>query len=335
MIVVFYNGGNLLICSSRAFAPRSFSLRYQSVSYPRRVRFHLPGTSSSVDETVVVSAECDEESKQERKISEEDARRRKVKISIEDSTKSDKTKSTRDAFFDGEEVATRVRDLNEKQLASAARTAFNDPTKWVGRIMHPWADYPVCCPEYWDKGTQFKDDSTLSLYDKSQRTSEDQNTMANLSFESTSSSNLNDVSSVTPILPPFPTSSQVDEEDDLETEDTRDEKEMSHDRSRPPVLGIRSPFMDDDGASIVEEVERHKSPELALMDYFDSGHHKPQVLTWRRKPHAIDLFSNRTKPETHIEKRKAALDDEFDVESYYSEAGLGPDGDYSKRLFEI
>ena len=307
------------------------------------MRFQLPGSSSSIDHAVIESAERGEGALvQGRDEIGEEPLSKRVKITVRDQSYNSKP--------DAEYLPPETRTIEEKGITIPAKLAqnTNDPEAWVNRIMHPWLNNTICCPEMWNDCTGTNGGQRKS----GEGFSQDQATMATGSFDSTGSSKANDASSVTPIMPPFPTStyeSQYDgDNDDDDEEEAEEEGQNDHDgelgirsvdETGPAVLGIvdRNKVAQDEGVVILEETSERKRVRQSPASvhsrppprdtWFDGDDHvalppqKPVKSSWRKRawipPEAID---------------PSPLDEEFDIESY-------PDYEYKprspRRLVEI
>ena len=280
------------------------------------MRFHLPGSSSSVDRAAVPSAEQDEDSvTRSRPI--RSALSKKVKISVE----GDLNRGITDTV-DTPPIVNKKLQKTEETGVLAKPPIGDDPETWVSRIMHPWLDPPLCCPDQWDNYSRNhgKPPVSESLLDQL-----DESTMATNSFESS-----------TPILPPFPTST-FDSKIEEEEKDLEEERECA--KISSCVLGIQSRHEDLEDAFVLEEVgdnrkrTRERSPPPCSYGREEGEHFgKPRSPSaWRKKawvPFEGKRQRNNTTAELH-----GIIEDDIDLESFSEYGNFA--GDPSVRLAEI
>lgn len=280
------------------------------------MRFQLPGRSAAVALDVIAEAEGTEDGSlddEEEEIWEEPLSK-KIRITVHDLSE-----------IGAEHPTIGVRPAVEKDTVPVKPERQTEQDAWVNRIMHPWLNGSLCCPEVWD-------DSTTCGRDKPPPPivlTQDQSAFGAGSFDSS----VNDVSSMTPIMPPFPTStydSQYDGDKDDEDADTQDGTGLADKYTTlsasdtGAVLGImdRNVAIPDDALVGLEEASQTKkrgreSPPPPPPPPRDSWYEGDDHIVSHPKPPSSGKSKWRKKawiPQEEIDT--SPLDDEFDVESY-------------------
>ena len=196
----------------------------------------------------------------------------------------------------------------------AKQPVGNDAESWVTRIMHPWVDSPLCCPDQFD-------------IPRSPNTSMSMTTGSLLDQAEESTIGSGSVGSSTPILPPFPTST-----DEIQTNVEEKEEE---DPPRRAVLGIKTRRVDPDDALVVEELvdrkKRTRGRSLSPYSYGREDTRQRSPSAWRKK--AWTRFESKRKSNgATVETLHGIVEDDFDIESF---SEFGQHGDPSSRLAEI
>ena len=195
----------------------------------------------------------------------------------------------------------------------AKQPVGNDAETWVTRIMHPWVDSPLCCPDQFDIP---RSPTATSMTAGSLLDQVDESTIASGS-----------VGSSTPILPPIPTST-----DEFPTNvDGKEEEEPP----RRAVLGIKIRREDPEDALLVEEVvdrkKRTRGRSLSPCGYGREDTRSKSPSAWRKK--AWTRFDSKRKSNSAtVDTLHGIIDDDFDIESL---SEFGHHGDPSSRLSEI
>jgi len=295
----------------------------------RRVRFHLPGSSSSVDLAAVASAEHDEDSRTgQNKSNSHTGRHKRVKISVESNPIGISARQSSNLTSNLSQPST----SGSRSTAVATRIG-NDPESWINRIMQG-LDSPLCCREYWESHGNSHDKAVIaadeSFYDHS--------TIATNSFETFGSTI--EVSSVTPILPPIATSSSDDNNNEDEKESERE--------ADGAILGIQSLSHGDDVFVLEESAVINKQAREQKPSPCDYGREQvasrgkdskpPESLSnWRKKAWATTSRGKRKRNNSMSDASEGvcSLEDEFDLESNSEYGVTDLTGNRPGRLVEI